>query len=232
MLDIGDDEKRVVTTVQEYAAATERGVPREMASFMCAAEARRFLDTVGDPDNEDPMVIDEFVPVEITAVRVFGDCAVVRFTRDSDEVRTLYCRLEGGRWTVCADAEDDLTVEQLDENMTNPTLSSSVHELCRIPIGALTDDELGVLVTNDVCLDRLLPMALDRLEWQTRHESPSGLISTVFAVARECWTRDIVSLTRARILAEQVMNNGWPGDDRAPREQVLASATIFLAGLR
>jgi hypothetical protein len=231
MLDTEDDERRVVTTVREFAAATERGVPREMASFMCADEAQRFLDTVGDPDNQDPMVVDEFVPVAIRSVRVFGDCAVVRFTRSSDEVRTLYCRLEDGRWTVCADAEDDLTATQLDEHLANRALSSHVRELCRTPVGALTDDELGVLIANDVCADTLVPMALDRLEWQTRHESPSGLISAVFAIDRERWTRDIVSLTRARILAEHITETDWPGDDRVPREQVLASAAAFLAGL-
>jgi hypothetical protein len=216
MPDVGDDEQRIVTAVMDFAVAVERGVPREMASLMCEEEARDFLDSVADPDVEEPVVVEDMAPVRIAAVRVFGDRALVRFRRRTDEVRTLYCRREADRWTVCANAEDDLTAEQLDEDLRLRTAATST------PLGSLSDDQLGELLGHGVCLGVLVPRALDRVEWQSRYGVLSGLVGAMFGVGAAYWAGDVVSSTRARILAEQLSRTAGP-----PR----TSAMAFLSSL-
>jgi hypothetical protein len=103
-----DDESLITDLIEAFSIAVERAVPRDLAALMCADEAESFLDNISDPESEGVVPVREQA-VHVLAVRVFDDLALARFTRSTEEVRTLYFRREDGRWTVCADAEDELS---------------------------------------------------------------------------------------------------------------------------
>jgi hypothetical protein len=111
-----DDESLIADLIEAFSVAVERAVPRELAALMCADEAESFVDNISDPEPEGVEPVGEHT-VDVLAVRVFGDLAVARFMRSTEDVRTLYFRREDGRWTVCADGEDDLSLEQLENNV-------------------------------------------------------------------------------------------------------------------
>ncbi|WP_249644786.1 hypothetical protein [Nocardia sputi] len=74
-------------------------------------------------------------------IRFFGDVAFARIMHATGDVATLFFRHEAGRWTLCADADEELSLEQLDDNVwpamppEATRLMCTVHALWRKPIG-------------------------------------------------------------------------------------------------
>jgi hypothetical protein len=207
-----EDETAIRHLVQEFSNAVERCVPREMAALMCADEAEGFLDRVADPD-ADGAAVDEVITLGFREVRVFGDLAVARFTRSSANVQTLYLRRESGRWTVCADAEDELSLAQLE-----PDPKPDGHQLRHNPIGELNLAELRVLVDLNEGLDHLMRFTLHRLEWG--RPFPGDLFATTLRIEDDYWSRDPVSLTRLRFVIDKLHEKMDPDWGDVPRSVI------------
>jgi hypothetical protein len=195
------------------------------------------LDNVYDPDRNDPVEPVDEPTIDVLSVRVFGDIALTRFTRSS-AVGTLYFRREDGRWTVCADAEDDLSVEQLEDNVWPPAAADAtplvrrVHELRREPIGDLSIEGLRVLLEQNVGLDILLPRAAVRLQWEPLLQGdlfPGDLLAAALRVDHAQWVKDPVSLTRMRIVIDKVRDMGDLAEHDAPHGDIWNLISEFLA---
>ncbi|OBQ53442.1 hypothetical protein A4U61_04435 [Streptomyces sp. H-KF8] len=87
--------------------------------------------------------------------------------------------LEGARWP--------------DPPVETTALVRSVHALRRCPVGQLSTEELRRLISQDVGLRWLLPMALDRLRDTAPQEAETGwydddLLSAVLTRKGETWS--------------------------------------------
>ncbi|MGB6208921.1 contact-dependent growth inhibition system immunity protein [Mycobacterium sp.] len=233
-----DDEAQIGDLLRVFALATDRAVPREMAALMCADEAESFLDNVANPDADEPVDTDSD-PVGVLGVRVFGDIALARFTRPyfGGKDQTLVCRREGGRWTVCADAEDELSLEQLDDDVRVASEDATavirrVHALRRQPIGSLTTADIRILLSHNEGLSHLLPRAAVQLQWDPLLQGdlgPGDLLVAVLGIDEEYWSKDPVSLTRIRLAIDKL---GEIRDDNVhdvPADEVWDRAAAFVA---
>jgi hypothetical protein len=230
-----DDESSIRDLTEAFSVAVSRGVPSELAALMCADEAESFLDNVNDPDGDDVVVPVEVPAVDVLGVRVFGEVALTRFARAST-VGTLFFRWEDGRWTVCADAEDDLSLDQLEDYVPPAAdatqLAPAVRELRRRPIGELDVEGLRVLLDHDEGLDILLPRAAVRLQWEPLLQGdrfPGDLLAATLGVDRAQWAKDPVSLTRMRIVIDNLRDMGDLTGHGAPHGELWTLMTEFLA---
>lgn len=199
------DEQLIGTLVDDFVVAMERGVPREIATFLCTDEAEAFLDHVADPDEYDPVDVTEVEPATIHAIDVFGDIAVVRLNRITDEVKSLYCRREGARWTCCEHAEFDLTAAHLDGV---PEVPEPVRALRHVPIGELSHDDLCVLVDHGVAPRNLVPVLFRYLDYgRLREDAYAAVAATLLAVDVGYWATDIESTVHGRFLAKDLVED-------------------------
>jgi hypothetical protein len=104
------DEAEIRRLVKDFAVATDYVDTRTLVELLCAEEAEGVTDSAWynakDPDTMGPVIMpDDWQPasVETSEVRVVGDVASARVTRDGRSF-TLYFRKEDGRWKVCAPA--------------------------------------------------------------------------------------------------------------------------------
>ncbi|HEY9304459.1 MAG TPA: contact-dependent growth inhibition system immunity protein, partial [Mycobacterium sp.] len=180
-------------------------------------------------------------PVEVLDVRVFGDVAVVRFSRDSlgGKDSTIVCRREGGRWTVCADAEDELSLEQLNDDIRAmpedaTAVMREVYALRRQPLGSLTTADIRILLSHNEGLDHLLPRAAMNLQWDPLLKAelqPGDLLVAVLGVDEAYWSSDPVSLTRIHLAIDKLREiRRDDAHDVAP--EVWHRATTFAADHR
>lgn len=237
----GDDESLILGLINEFWVAVERGIPREMAALMCAEEAEQFLDNVPDPEYDDPTGEPIGEPTfEVSGIRIFGDVAFARIIHSPDNVATLFFRYETGRWTVCADADEDLSLEQLEDDVwpTMPADASglmwTVHELRRKPIGRLTDEDVRCLLQQNEGVDVLLPRVLHQLQWNPLAGGdlfPGDLLVAALRVGQEHWRRDPVAVTRIRIVIDKIRDLGDLTEHGAPHEEIWNRITDFLIDL-
>jgi hypothetical protein len=211
----GDDEAAIAALLRAFALATDRAVPREMAAFMCADEAENFLDNIPESDWDDDPVLAGDPDIDILGIRFFGDLALARFSRPHfASAATLVCRCEHGRWTVCADAEDELTLDQLEDvtPQADPLLDAHVRALRRIPVGALTTEDTRVLLTHRQGFGVLLPRVAVQLQWEPllAARTPGDLLAAVLDIDREHWAKDPVSRTRVRLAVDKLRGDGAP----------------------
>ena len=223
--------------VKAFALAADRGVPREMAALMCADEAESFLDNVADPDFDD-LAWSESEPVQTLNIRVFDDIALARITRPSFSADSvIVCRREDGRWTVCADAEDDLSLEQLEQDPRaapgrSPALRRRLQELRRKPIGRLTIADTCELLKHDEGLDHLLPRATIKLQWEpllAGDSRPGELMIAALGIDTAQWSRDPVSLFRIRSAIRKIRETGVPNAQAMTNDELWTQMTIFEA---
>jgi hypothetical protein len=164
-----DDEPVITDLLKAFALATERGAPRDMAALMCADEAEAFLDNVYDPDSDDAAAVDE-VEKDVLRVRTYGDVALASFIRPYfARPNTIVFRRENGRWTVCAEAEQELSLEQLEDDIWPAPPSSAsdaqrrVHALRREPIGHFSVEDLRILLSQNPVSLFQLRRAIDKV---------------------------------------------------------------------
>jgi CDI immunity proteins len=239
MVSPGVDESRIRDLISEFSAAVERESPREIAVFMCADEAEPFLDNTSVPHDHVAERV-ETSTVRVIDVRVFGDTAFARFARETDEVRSLYFRREHGRWTVCADAEDDLSLEQLEGNAWPAAPSDATrlvraaHELRRKPIGSLGVEGLRFLLLQNEGLDVLLPRTMILLQSEPLLEGdlyPGDLLAAALQVDHDYWRKDPVSLTRMRIVVDAIRDLGDLTEHDAPHDEIWNLISAFCTDL-
>ena len=108
------DEAEIRQLVRDFAAATDYTDTRTIVSLLCTEEAEGITESGSydpdDPDRMGPVAMPEDwrpPPVETSEVRVVGDVASALVRRDERSF-TLYFRREGGHWTVCAPAADQM----------------------------------------------------------------------------------------------------------------------------
>jgi ketosteroid isomerase-like protein len=94
--------------IDDFSAAVNIGNPRDMATFMCAEEAQSFLDTVENPEGPELVPYKLSYKVSDVDVHVHGDAASATLTCKPTGTQTMYFRGEGGKWTVCAPARDQM----------------------------------------------------------------------------------------------------------------------------
>jgi hypothetical protein len=239
MVSPGVDESRIRDLISEFSAAVERESPREIAALMCADEAEPFLDNTSVPHDHVAERV-ETPTVRVMDVRVFGDTAFARFARETDEVRSLYFRREHGRWTVCADAEDDLSLEQLEGNAWPAAPSDATrlvraaHELRRKPIGSLGVEDLRLLLSQNEGLDVLLPRTMIWLQSEPLLEGdlyPGDLLAAALHVNHDYWRKDPVSLTRMRIVIDAIRDLGDLTEHDAPHDEIWNLISAFSTDL-
>ncbi|WP_231982957.1 contact-dependent growth inhibition system immunity protein [Nocardia sp. 852002-20019_SCH5090214] len=236
-----DDASVISELITEFWVATERGIPREMAALMCAEEAEQFLDDVSDPDYDGPPVDPIGAPAfEVSGIRVYGDVALARITHAPDNVAVLFFRHEAGRWTVCADADEDLSVDQFEDDVwpalpaDATALMRTVDELRRKPIGDLTVEDMRSLLQQRVGVGVLLPRVLVRLNWDPLLAGdlfPGDLLVATLRVDREHWEQDPVALVRIRHVVDKVRDLGDLTQHGAPHEEIWRAVTDFLTEL-
>lgn len=236
-----DDEASIRALVGEFRVAVERGIPREAAALMCAEEAEQFLDDVADPDYDGPPVETIGEPsFELSGIRIFGGVALARITHAPDDFATLFFRHEAGRWTMCADAADDLSLDQLENAEVRPLpeaatrLMRTVHHLRGRPIGGLTVEDHRCLLLQREGVEFLLPRAVDRLHWDPLVAGdlyPGDLLAAALRVGPEHWARDPVARTRMRHIIDKVRDLGDPAAYGAPHQELRPYITDFLAHL-
>ncbi|MFF0457571.1 contact-dependent growth inhibition system immunity protein [Nocardia africana] len=236
-----DDESLICGLINEFWVATERGVPREMAALMCAEEAEQFLDDVIDPDDDAPPVDPIGGPAfEVSGIGVYGDVALARITHSPDNVATMFFRHEAGKWTVCADADEDLSLEQFEDDVwpalpaDATDLMRTVGALRRTPIGDLTVEDVRCLLGQRVGVDVLLPRVLVQLNWDPLIAGdlfPGDVLVAALRVGRKHWERDPVALVRIRHLIDTVRDMGDLNQHGAPHEEIWSAVTDFLADL-
>ncbi|SDM56814.1 contact-dependent growth inhibition system immunity protein [Allokutzneria albata] len=222
-----EDDPLIRELFGAFLVAVRRQVPRELAALMCEDEAQSFLDTVANPDDDVPAEPVEEPIVRVVGVRVFGDVALARFTQEDDEIRTLHFRRENGRWTVCADAEDDMSLDQLEDDAP-----SAGHPLRRTPVGRLGAEDLRVLLERGEGLDILLPRVVFRLRWEPLLRGaafPGDVLLTVLGVDSERWVKDPVALVQMNSVVEAVHRLGNLADHGAPHDVIRGAITEFLA---
>ncbi|MEU7631136.1 contact-dependent growth inhibition system immunity protein [Nocardia sp. NPDC049220] len=235
-----DDESLIVELINKFWVAVERAVPREIAALMCADEAEQFLDNVSDPDCDNAVKPTGEPAFEVSGIRLFGDIALARITHSPGNVAILFFRHEAGRWTVCADVDEDLSLEQLedDEWPAMPAdatgLMRTVHELRRTPIGRLTTEDVRCLLGQNVGVDVLLSRALSQLHWNPLAAGdlfPGDLLVATLRVGHEHWTKDPVAVARIRIVLDKVRDLGDLTEHGAPHEGIWDHITDFVADL-
>ncbi|MFC9432395.1 contact-dependent growth inhibition system immunity protein [Nocardia sp. NPDC057030] len=234
-----DDESLILELIKQFRASVERGIPREMAALMCAAEAEQFVDSLSDPDFDLPIVEPiGALALGVSDVHVFGDIAFAQLTHSPHNVTTLFFRHEAGRWTVCADAGEDLSLEQLKDDAwpampaDATDLMRRVHELRRKPIGGLTEEGVRCLLQQNEGVDVLLSRALQQLRGNPLAEGdlyPGDLLVAVLGVGREHWWPDPVAATRIGIVIDKVRDLGDLTEHGAPHEEIWKRITDFLA---
>jgi hypothetical protein len=205
------DVDELAALLQDFALATERGAPQAMAALMCADEAERFLDNVADPDAEG---IDNPVntPIELLGVGVFGDRAWIRFTRPYfHKPDVVTCRKESGRWTMCEDVGEELSLDQFEgdpQTTPDPVDEDRQHilSLRRRPVGQLTATDLKVLLSHGEGLTYLVPRVANTLHWEplTSDGQPGELLLAVLGIDEQYWATDQISLVYVRSAAEKV----------------------------
>lgn len=105
------DEAQIRALVQDFARAVDREDQAAVIGLLCAEEAT----AITEDDDYDPArdggVVDPPPerPVRTSQIRVAGSVASARVARPSQPTITLWFRQEGGRWTVCAPAEEQAT---------------------------------------------------------------------------------------------------------------------------
>ncbi|MEV6326006.1 contact-dependent growth inhibition system immunity protein [Nocardia sp. NPDC051787] len=235
-----DDESLILGLINEFWVAVERGIPREIATLMCAEEAEQFLDNVSDPDCDEPVEPIGEPAFEVAGIRVFGDFALARIVRSPDNVATLFFQHEAGMWTVCADADEELSLEQLEDDVwpampaDATRLMRTVHELRRKPIGRLTVEDVRCLLQQNEGIDVLLARALHQLEWNPLAGGdlfPGDLLVATLRVGHEHWGQDPVAVTRIRNAIDKVRDLGDLTEHGAPHEEIWNRITDFLADL-
>ena len=231
------DKGEIDNVVKAFALATDRAVPREMAALMCADEAETFLDNVADPDVAEPACL-ESEPVQSLDIRVFDDIALARITRPSfSKDSVIVCRREDGRWTVCADAEDDLSLEQLEEDPHAalehaPAERRRLQELRRTPIGRLSIADICDLLKHDEGLEYLLPRATIKLQWEpllAGDSRPGDLMIAALGIDNAQWSKDPVSLFRIQSAIRKLREMGDLDPQEAPDDELIDKIATFQA---
>jgi CDI immunity proteins len=132
---------------------------------------------------------------------------------------------------VCADAEDDLSLDQL-EGGQRPAPPARVRELRRTPLGDLDVAGLVTLVEQHQGLDILLPRVTVRLQREPLlpgDRLPGDLLAAALRVEREQWAKDPISLTRMRITIDTVRDMGDLDAHGAPHREIWDLITRFVA---
>jgi len=225
---VNDDAEALTSLLHAFTLATDRGATQEMAALMCTDEAKRFLDGVADPDDEG---IEDAAstPIELLGIGVFGDRAWIRFTRPYfRKPDVVTCRKECGRWTMCEDVREELSLEQLTDGDVRGGVSTDqqrIHSLHSQPIGQLTTADLGLLLSHGEGLEVLVPRAANALHWEPLMSDgqPGELLLAVLGIDQQYWVVDQISLVYVRSVAEKVDAMG----DAAP-DAVRRRVTAFL----
>ncbi|MFI9506326.1 contact-dependent growth inhibition system immunity protein [Nocardia sp. NPDC052566] len=233
---VPSDEQLILRLIQAFSVAVERGLPHEIAALMCADEAEAFLDDIADLDGDEPVDPIEEPAIAVALVRVFGDLAMAYVTHPGGVEGQLFFRREERRWTVCADAEDELSLEQLEDNVWPAVpaevsgLVWTVHELRRKPCGSLSIEDLRLLLRQGEGVGVLLPRASNQLQWNPLAEGdffPGDLLVATLQLGREHWARDPVSLTRIRIAIDRLAELGDLTTHGAPHHQIWSEISRF-----
>jgi CDI immunity proteins len=223
----GDDDTLIRDLMRAFSLAVDRAVPREMAALMCASEAESFLDNVADPYWKEPDEVD-VIDLEVLGIRVFGDVALARFTRSYfANTATLVLRRENGRWTVCEDAADELSLEQLEDDVR-----PDGHALRREPIGLLTVEGIRTLLSQNEGLDHLLPRAAVQLQWNPLLKGDlhqGDLLVAALSVEHAQWLKDPESLVRMRSAIDRIRGMGDLNEHDAPHDVIWNQISTFLA---
>ena len=126
------------------------------------------------------------------------------------------------------DADATKTLEDLDgqrwpEPEDSTGLIDDVHRLRRVPIGDLSDGELGLLLGQQVGAERLVPRALDRLEIEPLAGDlyPGDLLGAVLRTTADYWNShpsELMRLWRLREALESIetVASNALADDRWP----------------
>ncbi|MFE9575269.1 contact-dependent growth inhibition system immunity protein [Nocardia sp. NPDC006044] len=209
---------------------------------MCADEAEQFLDAVSYPHDvghADGESIDA-PDFELSGIRVFGDIALARITHTSGRFATLFFRRETGRWTVCADADGDLSLEQHEDNVwpampaEATRLMRTVDGLRRTPIGQLTTEDVRCLLQQNEGIDVLLPRAVIQLKRDPLAEGdlfPGDLLVTTLRVGRGHWIQDPITVQQMKIVIGKVRDLGDLTERGAPHEEIWKCVTDILTEL-
>jgi hypothetical protein len=138
-----------------------------------------------------------------------------------------------------ASAPADLSLEQIegdpwgDAEPGATRLIAAVHALRRVPVAALTVEDLRLLIGQRTGLDVLLPLALGYLDGDPLVEGdlyPGDLLSAVLQVPAEFWADHPAQLSRMRAVAERAVAALASPADPVDAE-LLARAQAFRGGL-
>lgn len=103
-------------------------------------------------------------------------------------------QLDGERW---GDLPADATA-----------LMRRCHALHRTPLADFSVDDLRLMISQGIGLQRLVPLALDRVEANPLAEGdlyPGDLLVSLFRVAESHWSTDIDAVSRLRQLADAIV---------------------------
>ncbi|MFF2554107.1 contact-dependent growth inhibition system immunity protein [Nocardia sp. NPDC058058] len=210
------DEIQIRELLFAFSNAAAAGSPHMMAATLCSNAAENLLDEFPDPN--EVVTFAALPEIEVQRVQVFGNLALGRITNQyrSDEVMVMTLRRESGRWTICGDAEQELSLDQLEEQPWTPEpeltkeLVSRVQALRAVPIGSLDDGGVAVLLTYGQGLDLLLPNAMRYLNdinsWPDVFPWP--LLTAAMTVTSEYWTNNPLLLVRMHALFRDIGTGG------------------------
>lgn len=128
--------------------------------------------------------------------------------------------------------QEDLSLDQIEDDAWGDppadatTLMETVHRLRRKPIGALSAEDMRVLVAQKVGLDVLVPRTLTRLEQAPLLEGdyyPGDVLVAVLRVPPSYWSANPVQLARAHRVIASI-------DD--PDAELKADIDAFREGVR
>lgn len=105
------DQAQIKRLVNNFADSIDRQDQRTMLSLMCAEEAADVTDSDGfDPNATGTSTVppDQKTKLTTSDVRIVGDMATARITREDRTADQLYFLKENSQWKVCAPVADRL----------------------------------------------------------------------------------------------------------------------------
>ncbi len=148
--------------------------------------------------------------------------------------------MDQGRFDAPQPGPTSLSLEQIENDPWGdaPTgatrLVATTHVLRRVPLGALTVEDLRLLIGQHTSLTVLVPRALDSLESDPLIEGdlyPGDLLSAVLQVPADYWTGHARESTRMRAVARRAVTALTPPTDSID-DELLTRARTFLTDSR